>query len=446
MEYPVKNTITHIKKSLGLPLGVMTAAFSLSFFFLAVSNYLSVPSLLNGVLEALSYFPYPVLAIGIFLSWRYNNTGLVLSSFSLVLMYLSLRTFGAPVYGENVLAPSVCKATLFLFPVNMIGFSMLLKRRIFTTLGSLYLFAFLLQVLVAAIVFNPQGHAFLGFKTVFSYYSPDAVNSVLAVSQGLTRFMNGITRLPCLLVLLWTLMFLFIRYVYKRDIHLAGFSMIFASAMAGMLMGGTLASACVLFTASGALVIIASLEGAFVMSDQDPLTGLNARKGLNALLNSLKEKAVLALVDLDHFNQFNDDYGPDTGDEVLKIVGDKLSDMIKGVRVFRYGGEEFLAVLPGLDGHKAERVLDEFRRKIEVFPFLTMQSQRKIILPVPGKEIRPLNRKTHITVSIGAAAFSGHGQPHDVLKSADSALNKAKQQGRNRVVLWKEDQKKNKKI
>jgi diguanylate cyclase (GGDEF)-like protein len=430
----MNDSMTQIRQGLALPLGVMAAAFSLAVFSIVASGHLRVSPAGHQVLVVLSYLPYPVMVGGVLASWRFNNTGLVLTSFALILMYLAVQNHGAPVYGQPVTSPSVCKAALFLFPLNLLGFSLLIKRRIFSSLGSLYLFLFGLEILAVGVLFNPYGMLSVECRTVLTVYSPALSDGIFGLSLAWTRFLNSLGRLPGVLVLLWTLVFLFVRYVYRRDLGLAGFSMILATAMAGLMTAHTPASTGLLFFASGWLVIIAAIEGSFAMSDQDALTGLDARKRLGALLQTLRGNYALALVDLDQFRRFNDDFGPDAGDAALKIIGDKLADLFRGVRAFRYSGEEFLVVFPEPQAAEAEILLETFRRKIESFPFLVPATLIGLTGSVQKK--RPQMRSAPLTISVGAAFGAPSKKPQDVLKYADKALEQAKREGRNRVVFW----------
>lgn len=439
----MNDSMTQIRQGLALPLGVMAAAFSLAIFFIVATGHLSVSPVVYQVLVGLSYLPYPVMVGGVLASWRFNNTGLVLTAFALILMYLAVQNHGAPVYGQPMTSPAVCKAALFLFPLNLLGFSLLIRRRIFSTFGSLYLFLFGLEALAVGVLCNPYGMLSVECRTVLAVYSPALSDGVFGLSLTWTRFLNGIGRLPCVLLLLWTLVFLFVRYVYRRDMGLAGFSMILATAMAGLLTANTPASTGLLFFASGWLVIITAIEGSFAMSDQDVLTGLDARKRFEALLQTLRGHYALALVDLDQFSRFNDDFGPDAGDAALKIIGDKLADLFRGVRAFRYSGEEFLVVFPEPQAAEAEILLETFRRKIESFPFLVPAT--RIGLTGAAQKKRTQMRSAPLTVSVGVAFGASSKKPQDVLKYADKALEQAKREGRNRVVFWSDGSGKNKK-
>ena len=167
-------------------------------------------------------------------------------------------------------------------------------------------------------------------------------------------------------------------------------------------------------------------EALRTQSIKDPLTGLYNRRYLTEMMDREIRRAVRAeqslgilILDLDHFKKFNDTYGHDAGDTVLR---ETASFLIKSIRVedivCRFGGEEFVVILPTADlkaAHaRAERIRSNLRE-------LTVMHQ--------GQSLGM------ITVSVGVAALPQHGtSPKQLLDAADAALYRAKREGRDRVV------------
>ena len=166
-------------------------------------------------------------------------------------------------------------------------------------------------------------------------------------------------------------------------------------------------------------------EGLRDQSVRDVLTGLNNRRYLletarRELLHAERGKHPLSLVtlDVDHFKTFNDNHGHDAGDTVLRHVGEIMQAMFTGEAVpCRFGGEEFVVLLPGATLDDAAMRAEELRAKIEALTIRYADGQ----LP-------------RVTISAGVAAFPDAGANlMQILKIADEALYRAKQNGRNRV-------------
>ncbi|MBI5497288.1 MAG: sensor domain-containing diguanylate cyclase [Deltaproteobacteria bacterium] len=158
------------------------------------------------------------------------------------------------------------------------------------------------------------------------------------------------------------------------------------------------------------------------LSQVDPLTGALNRRGLDLVLPEGLPRAndgepvSVIMVDLDDFKQVNDRYGHAVGDEALRRVALVLSGLLRvGDGVIRYGGEEFLLVLPGLEMARAIRVAERARAGVEA-----------ATLTVGASSIR-------LTVSIGVAAHRGGEKRDDVIRRADEAMYAAKRAGKNRV-------------
>ena len=164
-----------------------------------------------------------------------------------------------------------------------------------------------------------------------------------------------------------------------------------------------------------------------LLSVRDPLTGLFNRRFMQESLERELRRAARSnkslggiLLDIDHFKQFNDSYGHEAGDIVLRELGSFLQSQIRGEDIAcRVGGEEFLLILPDtsldITMQRAEKLREESKR---------------VNIQYGG---RPL---AAITLSMGVAAFPVHGTTCDIiLRSADEALYQAKAQGRDRVVL-----------
>ena len=157
----------------------------------------------------------------------------------------------------------------------------------------------------------------------------------------------------------------------------------------------------------------------------DPLTLHNNRHQLDETLDrhlAESERSGMpsscAMTDVDHFKRFNDDFGHDAGDAVLRAVGNALRQAVReGDLVFRYGGEEFLMLMPGFDSEAATERAEEIRLR-----------SAAISLQHDGQTLAA------ITASLGVATAPTHCRQASLVQAADAALLRAKRAGRNRVV------------
>lgn len=186
------------------------------------------------------------------------------------------------------------------------------------------------------------------------------------------------------------------------------------------------------------MVILAILIESHDMAYRDELTQLPSRRALNQSLLSLGRRYTIAMLDIDHFKKFNDKHGHDIGDEVLKMVASKIAHVTGGGKPYRYGGEEFTIVFSWKSKQQVEAHLESLRGDIETYKMVIRQNDRKID-KAADKQSRIRRGKDDskyqslsVTISIGYAERTPEDKvPEDVVKAADQALYRAKEQGRN---------------
>lgn len=157
----------------------------------------------------------------------------------------------------------------------------------------------------------------------------------------------------------------------------------------------------------------------------DSLTGLwNRPVILEILQRELAQsrrgdlKLSLIMADVDHFKDINDTFGHLVGDQVLRETAQRLRAALRPYDTMgRYGGEEFLIVLPGCDAEVSFGLAERLRRCVE------------------AKPTRSEGRTIAVTISLGLAAWDGHVSPQELLRHADEAMYRAKAEGRNRAPL-----------
>ena len=160
---------------------------------------------------------------------------------------------------------------------------------------------------------------------------------------------------------------------------------------------------------------------------RDPLTGLYNRRFLtDSLLRALDERrhtgAPLSIVsfDVDHFKKFNDNFGHDAGDRVLRDIADILTDETRGSDIAcRNGGEEFMLVWPGMDTQAAFERTERIRERVKSHTVIH-----------GGGTLPP------VTISLGVASYGVHGTGiQELMRAADDAMYNAKRAGRDRSVV-----------
>jgi two-component system cell cycle response regulator len=163
------------------------------------------------------------------------------------------------------------------------------------------------------------------------------------------------------------------------------------------------------------------------MAITDQLTGLHNRRYMSRHLDTLVSNArknarplAFVIMDIDFFKQVNDTYGHDIGDEVLKEFANRISANVRGIDLAcRFGGEEFVVVMPDTDLSFAYSISERLRQSIETTPV----------------KISSAPHVLNITISIGIAGLEdGDASAEALLRRADQALYRAKRSGRNRVV------------
>ncbi len=156
-------------------------------------------------------------------------------------------------------------------------------------------------------------------------------------------------------------------------------------------------------------------------AERDSLTGTFNRRSLDVRLSELPLRNVLfslVMIDLDHFKEVNDTYGHDSGDKVLKMLAEHVTDSIRGTDFFaRYGGEEFCIIMENASAAMAHRVIDRIRANFHEQSLIVNES------------------KVVFSFSAGVCDNSGaYFTSEEILRQADKALYRAKESGRNCVV------------
>jgi diguanylate cyclase len=171
-----------------------------------------------------------------------------------------------------------------------------------------------------------------------------------------------------------------------------------------------------------------SLERAKRDAEVDHLTGLPNRRAFEAVLDkhyreaqAAVEPLSVAFCDIDHFKRVNDTHGHDAGDRVIQAIGETLARLSNdNCHVARHGGEEFVMLFRGLAPGEAKARLDQAREEMAARNMINRKTEEPI---------------GQITFSGGVASVFGYDSPREALSAADEALYKAKEAGRNRILI-----------
>ena len=399
-----------------LNMAVPACVLAAAYFLVPV-----VPELPASLAGLKAYGAYIVLALGASVSLAFRRGRVVLALLTLALAYASY----GPLLNDDLAgfrARTVHVALCVFVPFNFAALSLIEERGTFNFHG-----AQRLGVIAIEAIFT--GWVVLAGKTAITAwaYSPLYETKLFAASPipqlGLAAIALGFA--VCLVA--WYL---------KRaplDLGFAGAMIAFGIAMNGIALPQVFA----VFITAGALVLtIAVLQDTFRMAFRDELTGLASRRELNERMMGLGRRYTIAMVDVDRFKNFNDTYGHDLGDQVLKMVARKLAEVGGGGTAYRYGGEEFTVLFPGKDLDAAVPNLEALRKQVADYRLALRTAAR----PEKTQSVKRkrgafrASKSVSVTISIGVAQRNGKlAAPDAVIKAADKALYRAKRGGRNQV-------------
>lgn len=357
------------------------------------------------------YFCFGAAAAAVLLSWYYEQSRLLCSSAAVLLSASALQQWPDQ-------AP-IMKLVAVLLPLNFALFAAWRERGVLTMTGVLKVGCVAAQAAGVAWIANrhvPELDAWLSFperagaasglpiSALASFAAGTAALVTLSVARG-TKVEQG---------LLWTSVAVFLGLNAPR-------------ADQGLF---------VYFGAASLVLVLAVLEHGYDIAYRDELTGLPGRRAFNHAAGHLGGAYAIAMCDVDHFKRLNDTYGHDTGDELLRVVAAKLSQVGGGGRAFRYGGEEFLVIFRGRSAKEAEPFAENLRKAVAGIRLTRPLPERPGRANGTAVETRQDGGSIGISVSIGIGEKSTrHSTPELVVEAADTALYRAKEAGRNCVRI-----------
>lgn len=395
-----------------VPVAILAAGFALVIYAAAL------PRAFAGFII---YSPHIMFALGIALAVWYGRGRAVFALLVLATAYAA-RQWWLQEGVDGFHARAVYAALTVFVPLDLALLALLPERGVLNRHGALRFGVLLAQIAITAWVFV-AGRA-------------DFVD--LAYQKFLDPIPLSAGRLPQFAILAIALGFAVAAIAaFVRRSHL---NASFAGAIAAFAIAAHVPNAYVTFAsfiaAAELMVAIAVLQDAHRMAFRDELTGIPSRRALNEQLAALGSRYTVAMLDVDHFKKFNDTYGHDLGDQVLKMVAAHIARVGGGGKAFRYGGEEFTVLFPGKGAEDAIPHLEAVREDIESYRMALRASDRPAQARQPKRQKGGWRDKrgVSVTVSIGIAERNGRSvTPQAVIEAADRALYRAKEKGRNRL-------------
>mgnify|MGYP000107516738 CR=1 FL=1 len=376
----------------------------------------------------LRYLPYGLAVLVILLGQQFVQGRIAMAAVNLLLGYGIIQSqLQAPLEQDQVRAYFTLLSLYW--PLNFFIIYWLPERKLISPIGFMLASIMSIELLSGYLLVNYSND----YPQLLSQYlslQPFGHNSDHFMSHWLLPLASS-------LLLAVTTLILFIHTLIKRN---RSHSVLLASMITSALI-------CAWFEQSGISSLFTSLIACALMvtllfnshdlAFLDELTGLPGRR---ALMNELKhcgKHYCVVMADIDHFKQFNDTHGHDTGDDVLRIVAQELAKVRGGGKVFRYGGEEFTLLFKRKAMADAEPFIDSIRQSIADYPLMIRdkQTRPKNLTKSSNNKSRKANSsnisQVQVTVSFGIAQRLAEQKPGEVMKCADQALYRAKENGRD---------------
>ena len=389
---------------------------SLSYFFIP---QLTKP--LPNVLEViLPFLPFVVFILGMALSWIFHHSREFNLFLLFTIIYIALSNY---IWNPNLKVDSQLAYLLLvtLIPVNYLLNFLLKERGILNQFGIRRFVLLAIQLYCIAWLLEHPYPPVKEFLT-FSYFKYSALQ------------LTSITQ-PLLIAILISGLVILLKLIKSASVLYSGILSSFIAITTALHFYQQPQLATLFIILSGLLIIISITINAYSLAYLDELTNLPSRRAMVQNISTLGKKYCIAMVDVDHFKKFNDKYGHDIGDQVLKKLASQLRQ-VRGGKSFRYGGEEFVVIFANKNLHEAKMFCNELCKKVANNPFMLRNKKR------PKSKKKNSSRKQRdatpltITISIGLAEKNTDLiTANDVIKQADKALYKAKKNGRNQVTV-----------
>lgn len=365
-------------------------------FLLLIANGAKIPSIIFSLTP---YIFYAVSALILWVSWEFNRNRFIFIIIPLIIMHVGFQFLNAQRATDLFFYASL------LYPLHIILFLFLKERGLFSIWGifKIGFFAFEIAIVMYFVFFPHAGLKELLEVKIFalSFYPLKDVTAVIGILTVLT--MGAVVA--------------FNRYLMYNS----AFFVIIITFYMGLYFFKTPHANEISLLAISVIVFALLIRESYRLAFYDELTSMPGRRALVEDMAKLGRKYSLAMIDIDFFKKFNDTYGHDTGDEVLKMVASKLLEVGGDGKAYRYGGEEFVILFPSKDVDDSFVHVDALRERISKSPFVVRNKKS--------------SKTIYINISSGIVQNAQKDKdPFAVMKRADNALYKAKEAGRNKVI------------
>lgn len=384
------NSLKSIAINISIPLFISLAFGSMVFY------ETKIPKIIFNLVP---YLFYAISALILWVSWHFNRNRFIFIIIPLLLIHIGFGYFSPKRATDLFLYSSM------LYPLHLLIFLSLKERGLFSIWGILKIAFFVLEIAVVlylVIYQNSDLIAILKMKLfAISFYPLEDLSIAIAI----------------FVLFIMSILVIFNKYM----LYNSSFLVIAVTFYMGLYFIKTPHANELSLLAIGVIIFILLIRESYRLAFYDELTALPGRRALVEDMAKLGMKYSLAMIDIDHFKKFNDTYGHDTGDEVLKMVASKLANVSGGGKAYRYGGEEFVLLFPSREVDESYTHTDILRDTIAKSPFSVRNKQSSKVI--------------YINISSGIVQKSSKDKdPFAVMKRADNALYKAKKDGRNQVV------------
>ena len=398
------------------------------------SGLLAIPA------SAIDFYYYTVFTAAVILAWRFNSSRAMFVLLTLLLAHRSLEFFSGGRVVSTGPGRIAFDAIALLLPINLVLFSLARERGWAVPVITSRLALLFFESIFVALICRPGA-------TTGPWFIHGAI---------LKRDLFLWTPIPQVawMALSFSFLVLLVRFLtYPKPLE-SGWLWSLVASLAGLQTGGVGRIGNAYFATSGLILLSSIIENSYLLAYHDELTTLPSRRAFNDALLMLEAPYAIAVVDIDHFKKFNDNFGHDTGDQVLRMVGARLAEVTGGGEAYRVGGEEFYILFRDKSMKDALPHIETLRVTVQKSVFHVRNLvERRSTARGSDRRSRDKRRSTHsvslrraladpstpemsVTVSIGLAEPSAAVQEAEqVVQAADKALYRAKRAGRNRVEI-----------